>query len=149
MPKSQSQRAPPTTLPNFGRRRAGTPALSTATRASAHAIHARVHPCPLPAAKQNQDRTVTYGVHIIRADPKLARGPYHRRFGELVDDPQMHVAFKLQPGESFIVDNTRVLHARTGYSGEGSRWLQGCYPDKDGMKSTLAAMTRNKGAGSA
>ena len=52
----------------------------------------------------------------------------------------MQVAFKLQPGESFIVDNTRVLHARTGYSGEGSRWLQGCYPDKDGMKSTLAAM---------
>ena len=64
----------------------------------------------------------------------------YRRFGELVDDPQMQVAFKLQPGESFIVDNTRVLHARTGYSGEGSRWLQGCYPDKDGMKSTLAAM---------
>ena len=73
----------------------------------------------------------------------------YRGFGELVDDPQMHVAFKLQPGESFIVDNTRVLHARNGYSGEGSRWLQGCYPDKDGMKSTLAAMTRNKGAGSA
>lgn len=73
----------------------------------------------------------------------------YRRFGELVDDPQMHVAFKLQPGECFIVDNTRVLHARTGYSGEGSRWLQGCYPDKDGMKSTLAAMTRNKGAGGA
>ena len=73
----------------------------------------------------------------------------YRRFGELVDDPQMHVAFKLQPGECFIVDNTRVLHARTGYSGEGSRWLQGCYPDKDGMKSTLAAMTRTRGDGGA
>ena len=70
----------------------------------------------------------------------------YRRFGEMVDDPQMQVAFKLQPGESFIVDNTRVLHARTGYSGEGSRWLQGCYPDKDGMKSTLAAMIREKRA---
>jgi len=53
----------------------------------------------------------------------------------------MQVAFKLRPGESFVVDNTRVLHARNGYSGEGNRWLQGCYPDKDGMKSTLAALT--------
>ena len=65
----------------------------------------------------------------------------YRRFGEMVDDPQMQVAFKLRPGESFVVDNTRVLHARNGYSGAGNRWLQGCYPDKDGMKSTLAALT--------
>ena len=70
----------------------------------------------------------------------------YRRFGEMVDDPQMQVDFKLQPGECFIVDNTRVLHARTGYSGDGSRWLQGCYPDKDGMKSTLAAMMSDRGA---
>ncbi len=45
----------------------------------------------------------------------------YRRFCELVDDPEMAVAFKLQPGESFIVDNTRVLHARKGYSGAGAR----------------------------
>ena len=64
----------------------------------------------------------------------------YRRFGELVDDPGMEVSFKLSPGDSFIVDNTRVLHARKGYSGEGSRWLQGCYADKDGLLSTLAAL---------
>jgi len=64
---------------------------------------------------------------------------YHR-LGEIIDDPAMGVAFKLEPGESFIVDNTRVLHARLGYSGAGSRWLQGCYADKDGLLSTLAAM---------
>ena len=52
----------------------------------------------------------------------------------------MAMTFKLQPGESFIVDNTRVLHARTGYSGSGSRWLQGCYADKDGIYSTLSAL---------
>jgi gamma-butyrobetaine dioxygenase len=49
-----------------------------------------------------------------------------RQLGTLVDDTPMEVAFKLSPGESFIVDNTRVLHARKGYSGAGSRWLQGC-----------------------
>ncbi|XHM76570.1 gamma-butyrobetaine dioxygenase [Mesorhizobium sp. ANAO-SY3R2] len=64
----------------------------------------------------------------------------YRRLGEIIDDEAMEVTFKLAPGESFIVDNTRVLHARKGYSGAGSRWLQGCYADKDGLLSTLAAI---------
>ncbi len=64
----------------------------------------------------------------------------YRRLGEIIDDPAMEVTFKLAPGECFIVDNTRVLHARKGYSGSGKRWLQGCYPDKDGLLSTLAAL---------
>jgi len=64
----------------------------------------------------------------------------YRRLGEIIDDTAMEVTFKLSPGESFIVDNTRVLHARKGYSGAGSRWLQGCYADKDGLLSTLAAI---------
>ncbi|WP_171234808.1 TauD/TfdA family dioxygenase [Ruegeria sp. HKCCA6837] len=64
----------------------------------------------------------------------------YRQLGGIIDDPAMGVSFKLEPGESFIVDNTRVLHARLGYSGAGSRWLQGCYADKDGLLSTLAAM---------
>lgn len=69
----------------------------------------------------------------------------YRRFGELIDDTSMEVTFKLSPGESFIVDNTRVLHARKGYSGAGSRWLQGCYADKDGLLSTLAAIQQEQG----
>ncbi|MCL4154990.1 UNVERIFIED_CONTAM: hypothetical protein GTU68_066924, partial [Idotea baltica] len=36
----------------------------------------------------------------------------YRRLGEIIDDPAMAVGFKLEPGESFIVDNTRVLHGR-------------------------------------
>ena len=66
----------------------------------------------------------------------------YRLLGEIIDDPAMEVAFKLSPGESFIVDNTRVLHARRGYSGAGSRWLQGCYADKDGLRSTLQSIER-------
>jgi gamma-butyrobetaine hydroxylase len=64
----------------------------------------------------------------------------YRRFAELIEDSSMEVRFKLQPGELFIVDNTRVLHARKAFSGSGSRWLQGCYADKDGLLSTLAAI---------
>lgn len=62
-----------------------------------------------------------------------------RRFGEIIDDADMAVSFRLSPGECFVVDNTRVLHARTAYTGTGSRWLQGCYADRDGLLSTLAA----------
>lgn len=69
----------------------------------------------------------------------------YRRLGEVIDDPAMEVTFKLAPGECFIVNNTRVLHARKGYSGEGSRWLQGCYADMDGLRSTHAALVQELG----
>ena len=78
--------------------------------------------------------------------------PYHdmaayynayRRFAEIIDDPNMKVSFKLDPGESFILDNTRVLHARTAYSGSGARWLQGCYADKDSLLSKLTTLEQS------
>ena len=69
----------------------------------------------------------------------------HRLFGDIIDDPEMAVTFKLSPGQCFIVDNTRVLHARSAYSGTGSRWLQGCYPDIDGLMSTLAVLESEVG----
>ena len=64
----------------------------------------------------------------------------YRRFAGIIEDPSMEVTFKLKPGELFIVDNTRVLHARKAFSSSGTRWLQGCYADKDGLLSTLAAI---------
>ena len=64
----------------------------------------------------------------------------YRRFAGIIDDPAMAVGFKLAPGECFIVDNTRVLHSRKAYAGSGARWLQGCYPDKDGLLSTLRVL---------
>jgi gamma-butyrobetaine dioxygenase len=64
----------------------------------------------------------------------------YRRFAKLIEDPDLAVTFKLRPGELFIVDNTRVLHARKAFSGAGKRWLQGCYADKDGLLSKLAVI---------
>ena len=64
----------------------------------------------------------------------------YRRLGEIIDDPDMEISFRLEPGEAFVVDNTRVLHARKAYSGSGTRWLQGCYADKDGLLSKLASL---------
>jgi gamma-butyrobetaine dioxygenase len=34
------------------------------------------------------------------------------------------------------------MHARTAYSGAGTRWLQGCYPDRDGLYSTLERLQK-------
>ena len=73
----------------------------------------------------------------------------YRRLGEIIDDPAMEVVFRLEPGDAFIVDNRRVLHARKGYSGEGTRWLQGCYADTDGLRSTYDAMMRAERDGGA
>ena len=65
----------------------------------------------------------------------------YRKFSNIINDPKMAVSFKLNPGECFIVDNTRVLHARKAYSNFGSRWLQGCYVDKDSLLSKISTMS--------
>jgi gamma-butyrobetaine hydroxylase len=70
----------------------------------------------------------------------------YRRFAEILGRKELQVGFRLAPGELFIVDNTRVLHSRRAYTGIGIRWLQGCYADKDGLLSTLAALEEAAGA---
>jgi gamma-butyrobetaine hydroxylase len=64
----------------------------------------------------------------------------YRRLGELIDDPALTLRFRLEPGDLFIVDNLRILHAREAFSSGGERWLQGCYADRDGLLSTLAVL---------
>ena len=64
----------------------------------------------------------------------------YRKFSSIIDSSTMAFTFKLNPGECFILDNTRVLHARTAYSKKGSRWLQGCYVDKDGLLSKISTL---------
>jgi len=66
----------------------------------------------------------------------------YRKFSDIINDSSMAVNFKLKPGESFVVDNTRVLHSRTAYSGSGNRWLQGCYVDKDGLLSKIYTLSK-------
>ena len=67
----------------------------------------------------------------------------YRKFSNIIDDPKMAIEFKLKPGQCFIVDNSRVLHARTAYYGSGNRWLQGCYADKDGLLSSILTEKNN------
>ena len=67
----------------------------------------------------------------------------YRRFAEINDNPASEVGFRLNAGDCFVLDNTRVLHARKAFSGAGTRWLQGCYADMDGMLSRLSVLTNN------
>jgi len=60
----------------------------------------------------------------------------------LVDDRAQQVVFRLEPGDLVLFDNERILHGRTGFTGGGSRQLQGCYADRDGLLSTLAVLSR-------
>ena len=72
-----------------------------------------------------------------------------RSFAAILDDPAFQICFKLEPGESFMVDNLRVLHGRKPFIPDeekgGSRWLQGCYPERDGLLSTLSVLRAELG----
>lgn len=66
----------------------------------------------------------------------------YRHLASIIDDETMEVRFRLEPGDAFIVDNRRVLHARKAYSGTGTRWLQGCYADMDSLSSTYRVLEK-------
>lgn len=80
----------------------------------------------------------------FRLDPELVEPYYaaYQAFGRMLEAQAYRIQFKLEPGDLFIVDNLRVLHGRTGYSQSGERHLQGCYADRDGLRSRLAVLRR-------
>jgi len=66
----------------------------------------------------------------------------YRRFAAVTLRPELQLEFRLGPGDCLIFDNVRLLHARTAFEQGGSRHLQGCYADLDGLASTLAVLHR-------
>ena len=52
------------------------------------------------------------------------------------------LSVRLRPGDCAVFDNTRVLHARTGFDRGGRRHLQGCYADLHGVESAVAVGER-------
>jgi gamma-butyrobetaine dioxygenase len=68
----------------------------------------------------------------------------YARWAALLAQPERQLNLRLVPGDCLIFDNTRILHARTAFSGAGGRHLQGCYADLDGLASTLAVLRREE-----
>lgn len=66
----------------------------------------------------------------------------YRAFAQILVRPELLLTFRLAPGDCMVFDNTRVLHARTGFAATGSRHLQGGYADLDGVSSTLSVLRR-------
>jgi gamma-butyrobetaine dioxygenase len=70
------------------------------------------------------------------------------RMGELFSDPRYELRFKLMPGQMMMFDNNRVLHGRTAFDpAQGHRQLQGCYIDRDGVRSRFLVLERKHGRG--
>ena len=65
----------------------------------------------------------------------------YQTFASMLESPEFQVRFKLDPGDLYIVDNTRVLHGRTKFSSGGKRHLQGCYADRDALLSRLRVLS--------
>ncbi len=67
----------------------------------------------------------------------------YRRFIAFGREAQFRVQRRLTPGDCWVFDNRRVLHARTAFDpASGRRHLQGCYVDRDELLSRLRVLQR-------
>lgn len=70
----------------------------------------------------------------------------YRRFAEILTRSALQAFFRLEPGDTVLLDNARALHGRLPI-GAGNRHLQGCYVDRDGPLSRLALLEADLKAG--
>ena len=61
----------------------------------------------------------------------------YRHWSEIIERDDLKITFKLSEGDLMLIDNTRIMHARTAFSKKGKRHLQGAYTDLDGLYSLL------------
>ena len=67
--------------------------------------------------------------------------PAFRKFGQMLQDPQYLMRFRLNAGECIVFDNHRVVHGRSSFvAGSGARHLRGCYVDRNEMRSTYRVL---------
>ena len=99
---------------------------------------------PGPAGPDPGDQVQRPLATAAPASPAEAARFYaaYRAFAALASDPAALRTVRLAPGDCVVFDNTRVLHGRTGFTGQGGRHLQGCYADLDGVESAVAVAGR-------
>jgi gamma-butyrobetaine dioxygenase len=67
--------------------------------------------------------------------------PAFRKFGQMLQDPQYLMTFRLHAGECIVFDNHRIAHGRASYEeGSGARHLRGCYVDRGELRSTYRVL---------
>ncbi|TDR56086.1 TfdA family taurine catabolism dioxygenase TauD, partial [Halomonas ventosae] len=61
----------------------------------------------------------------------------------MLHEPAFTIRFTYRPGDLVIFDNRRLLHARDAFEGaSGHRWLQGCYMERDEIRSRYRMVLR-------
>ncbi|MGW1052712.1 2-trimethylaminoethylphosphonate dioxygenase [Streptomyces sp. NPDC002521] len=100
-----------------------------------------------PLGRIKQIRFNNRSMRPIALEPDRIAAFYqaYRAFAELLYRPTAQLSFRLEPGDCVIFDNTRILHARSGFTADGARHLQGCYADLDAAASELAVLRRTLG----
>jgi gamma-butyrobetaine dioxygenase len=80
----------------------------------------------------------------LRLPPGQAVSFYaaYRAFAEMTRWQDQTLTFGLRPGDCLILDNTRILAGRTGFTDDGKRRMQVCWTDLDVLASTLALIRR-------
>jgi len=68
----------------------------------------------------------------------------YRAFSRLLHSREFEFRVPFTGGDLVAFNNRRVLHGRTEFPASGSRWLQGCYVDSDGLRSHLAILERKR-----
>lgn len=78
-------------------------------------------------------------IDTIKLPPEKIRPFYssYWHWSEVIERDELKIEFQLLPGEILMFDNTRIMHARTAFSKNGKRHLQGAYTDLDGLYSLL------------
>ncbi len=72
------------------------------------------------------------------------------RFARILQQPELELIFRLNPGDCVVMQNDRTLHGRTAFDPNlGRRHLQGCYIDADAMESRRLVLRRAAGTGAA
>jgi gamma-butyrobetaine dioxygenase len=74
-------------------------------------------------------------------DVEAAYDAYRTLF-ELTYRPDLAVRVSWTPGDLLAFDNRRILHGRDAYDGAGSRFLRGCYCDRDELNSRIRVLQR-------
>jgi gamma-butyrobetaine dioxygenase len=71
----------------------------------------------------------------------------YRRLFELTYRPDLAVRVSFRPGDLVSFDNRRILHGRDAFvTAGGSRWLRGCYGERDELRSRIRILERRRRA---
>lgn len=110
----------------------------------AHDMRTRQHVIELDDSGAVSGVTISQHMADIFDMPQREMDRYYPafcRFGRMLQEEKYLMKFMLKGGECIVFDNHRIVHGREGYTASsGSRYLRGCYTDREEMRSTYRAI---------